>query len=275
MGAGIRIQPCRVNWTAGWACALLVAAGCDLQTPAGKGGGSAEGPGGRQQPLALNPRQELSLGREAYDQVSKEYRGKILPKDSRETERVRRIMARIAKAAEIEPLQREIGLRIRGYVFEWEANVVREEQVNAFCLPGGKVFVFTGILPVAGDSDDQLAAVVSHEIAHALAHHSSERLAREQGGEGTFGKLRYDRMQESEADHVGVFLMAFADYNPDDAVRFWQRMRQAAGGRGRPPEILSDHPSDERRVRDLQEWAPKAKAAKKAFDQGRIAPSGR
>src|SRR5205823_3103671 len=131
---------------------------------------------------------------------------------------------RVVRAANIAPLRREIRLRMEGYRFEWEVNVVRDRKVNAFCLPAGKICVFTGILGVAQD-DDQLATVLSHEIAHALAHHASERLAQERtrGAAGVFSKLSYGRMQESEADHIGIFLMTFAGYNPEAAVRFWER----------------------------------------------------
>ena len=140
---------------------------------------------------------------------------------------------------------------------------------NAFCLPAGKMVVFTGILPVA-ETDAQLATVLSHEMAHALAHHGSERVARERSGGGVLGKLKYDRFQESEADHIGIFLMAFAGYDPDEAVEFWQRMQALSSG-GQPPEILSDHPNHETRIKQLRAWAPRAKAAKAAFDEGRIA----
>ena len=150
---------------------------------------------------------------------------------------------------------------------------MQERQVNAFCLPAGKIVAFTGILPVAG-TDDMLATVLSHEMAHALAHHGSERIARERSSGNPLSKLRYDRFQESEADHIGVFLMAFADFDADQSVVFWQRMRQMANGR-EPPEILSDHPSHEARIQNLRKWAPMAKAARKAFDDGRIIPAGR
>ncbi|QJW99077.1 M48 family metallopeptidase [Frigoriglobus tundricola] len=230
------------------------------------------GPGGRQQPLALSPNEESTVGRKAFEQVMAEYRTRVLPPNRPEVVRVRRITDRLARAAEIEPLQREIMLRVRGYRFEWEANVVRDEKVNAFCLPAGRMFVFTGLFPVAGERDDALATVLAHEMAHALAHHGSERVAREQEGGGTvFRRLSYDRMQESEADHIGLFLMTFAGYDPNEAVALWERMRRAHGGA--PPEFLSDHPSDEHRVRALREWVPKARAAKKAFDEGRIAPA--
>jgi metalloendopeptidase OMA1, mitochondrial len=256
---------------AGGVVLVAVVLGCGVVAPPEQqqGRGRGEGPGGRQQPLAMTPQQELAVGLRAYREVMQEYGDRVLPESAPEVRRVRQITMRIAKAAEIEPLQREINLRIRGYRFEWEANVIRERQANAFCLPAGKVFVFTGILPIAAD-DGQLAAVLSHEIAHALAHHASERVARERGGSNIFGSLRYDRMQESEADHIGVFLMPFAGYDPDEAVEFWKRM--LAKGGGGPPEFLSDHPSPEHRIRDLEQWAPKAKAAKAAYDRGDIAP---
>src|SRR5262249_8134279 len=158
----------------------------------------------------------------------------------------------------------EINLRMRGYTFEWEVAVVRERQVNAFCLPAGKMVVFTGLLPPA-DTDPLLATVLAHEMAHALARPARQRPAGAQrGGPGKpLRKLAYDRMQESEADHIGVFLMAFAEYDPRAAVAFWQRMEQASGGRRRL-EILSTHPSPEHRARDLRRWAERALAAKKA-----------
>jgi metalloendopeptidase OMA1, mitochondrial len=253
------------------AIAVLLAfgsGGCDSPSDSGSG----EGPGGRAQELALSPRQELATGRKAYEQVLQEYGGRTLPQNHPDTARVTRVVQRLAKAVEIEPLQREIHLRTRGYSFEWEVTAVREQQVNAFCLPAGKIVVFTGILPVAA-SDDQLATVLAHEMSHALAHHGSERVAREQSGAGVLGSLRYDRRQESEADHIGVFLMAFADFDADAAVAFWQRMQSATGGGGGLPEILSDHPSHETRIADLKLWAPKAKAARQAFNEGRIQPT--
>jgi predicted Zn-dependent protease len=139
------------------------------------------------------------------------------------------------------------------------------------------VAVFTGLLRVVGNNDDQLAAVMGHEVAHALAHHASERLAREEhDGKGLFAAIRglsYDRSQESEADHIGTFLMTFAGYDPRQAVVFWKHMEQLQGQHGKTPQILSDHPSDEQRIRQLEEWVPKAIAGKKAFDEGRVAPS--
>jgi predicted Zn-dependent protease len=247
--------------------------GCDVPNDAGGGG---EGPGHRAQTLGLSPQQELELGRQAYKQVlsNPNKYGRVVPRDRPECQRVRGIAERIIHAAGIEPLQREINLR-QGDRFEWEVNVLDKDQVNAFCLPGGKMVVFKGILPVA-KNDDQLATVIAHEISHALAHHSSERVARQemnQEGPGGIWSKAFDREQEAEADHIGLFLMTFAGYDPEEAVRFWERMQQATGGQQQVPEILSDHPSDAHRIQSMKAWVPKAKAAKKAFDEGRIKPA--
>ena len=113
-----------------------------------------------------------------------------------------------------------------------------------------------------------------HEIGHALAHHSNERVTREESGRvNLLLEKSFDRQQESEADHIGIFLMTFAGYNPEEAVRFWQRMRQISQGR-EIPEFISDHPSDERRIRDIERWVPRAERAKHAFDEGKIASGG-
>jgi metalloendopeptidase OMA1, mitochondrial len=269
-----------------------------MRPPAGEASreheSTEEGPGHRSQHLILSPEQEYSLGDQAYREVLSKAR---VIRSGPEVERVRRVGERIVKAAEIEPLQREVNYRLKGYRWDWEFNILENKQVNAVCLPGGKVAVFSGLLPVAED-DDQLAVVLGHEIAHALAHHANERIAREQYQEhaleaagGVLGKmnpehagtlikllggvshvrgLAYGREQESEADHIGIFLMTFAGYNPDEAVRFWERMEQTASRSGQPPEILSDHPSDARRVADIRKWVASAKAGKQAFDAGRI-----
>jgi metalloendopeptidase OMA1, mitochondrial len=270
----------------------LVSAGCSI------GGSEGEGPGHRSQSLALTPEQELSLGTKAYQEVLSKSHVVHGP----DALRISNIGSRIAKAAEIRPLQREINLRVEGYTWDWQYALLEDKQINAFCLPGGKVAVFTGLLPVA-ENDDQLATVLSHEIAHALAHHSSERIAREQMYEramtvanGAIGSiapgesreligllgagaaarsLAYNRQQESEADHIGLFLMTFAGYEPEQAVRFWEHMQQASAGHMHPPEILSDHPSDEKRLAQLKQWVSHAQAAKQAWSEGRIAPGAK
>jgi predicted Zn-dependent protease len=250
----------------------------------------------------LTPYQELNLGKQAYEEVLKKHRR--LP-DGPVVERVREIGRRIARASEIEPLRREMNLHLEGYTFAWVFNVLKSNQVNAFCLPGGFVAVYSGLLPVAGENgrlnDDQLATVMSHEIAHALAHHASERIARQQkyqramealngamgalppaerrqligflGAGASVRGLSYDRQQESEADHIGLFLMTFAGYDPRQALVFWQKMQALSAKHGRPPEILSDHPSDAHRIAQIRRWIPAAMSGYAAYKAGRITPA--
>ena len=250
---------------------LTLSVGCNIPAPPPQREAKrtqreiGEGPGGRRQSLALNPKQELETGRRAYAEVMQEFAKRALPKGSPEVVRVERIVEKLAKAAAIEPLQREINLRIRDFRFEWEVSVVRDDQINAFCLPAGKMVVFTGILKLAGRDDDFVATVLSHEMSHALAHHASERVARAQTHQNILSSLKYDRMQEAEADHIGVFLMAFAGFDALKSVAFWERMHRAHGGKSGKPEFLSDHPSDENRVRALSAWAPMAVKAKTAY----------
>lgn len=241
---------------------LLGIAGC---SPLVEG----EGPGHREQALGLHPDQELAIGRHAFAELLAD--SEVLTSGPY-VDRVERVSRRIAEAVKIEPLQREINLHVVQYPFEWEYCVIVSRQVNAFCLPGGKIGVYTGLLKLVRN-DDQLAAVIAHEVAHAVAHHTSERIAREQSMGHGFSELTFDREQESEADHIGVFLMTFARYDPQQAVAFWNEMAAVRGGKLRLPEILSDHPSDRRRINQLQTWVPTAEAAEAAYEQGRIAPA--
>lgn len=168
--------------------------------------------------------------------------------------------------------------------YKWEFNLVQDENINAFCMPGGKVVVFTGILPVT-QNETGLAVVMGHEIAHAIAEHGNERTSQGllangllQAGSiavdtnpkmayqiamqaaglgGQLGMLAYGRKQESEADEIGLIMMAMAGYDPRAAVPFWERM--AAQGKGQaPPEFLSTHPSPQNRINHLQKLMPKA-----------------
>jgi predicted Zn-dependent protease len=254
--------------------------------------------------LGLSPEQEYQLGVRAWQEILAQAREQdALVTDPRVVERVREVGQRIAFVATSGSkvsrlLRREINLNLEGYKFDWEFAVLRSDQVNAFCLPAGKVAVFSGMLRFVDENferpDDALATVVGHEIAHALAHHSSERVFQEYGpgfaverlpnhsgdpgerrrlhgvmaaGAGLGGKA-YQRAQESEADHIGVFLMTFAGYNPAAAVQFWEGMsRRGAVGL---PEIFSDHPSDARRVAQLRMWAEQARAGKQAVEQGNV-----
>jgi predicted Zn-dependent protease len=272
----------------------VASAGC---SPGG-GDAAGEGPGHRPQVLALSPEEELELGREAYREILSQ--AEVIPSDHPSARRVHQVGNRLIRATQIRPLMREINLREEGYRFEWEFEVVDSDRVNALCLPAGKVIVFGGLLGFVR-SDDELASVMGHEMAHALAHHASERIARNPADfqalravGGRLGKLdvprrqsilqaldagtalqdlSYNRFQETEADHIGVFLMTFAGYAPGEAVAFWERMAEASGRGGQLPEVLRTHPSDEHRVAQLRDWVPRALGAKRAYDEGRIAPA--
>ncbi len=227
-----------------------------------------QGPGKREQILALTPAQELKIGQLALQKVLE---NATVIDSGPEVEQVRRVSERIIQAVGIEPLRREINLQVEDYQFEWEQVVLEEDQVNAFCLPGGKIVVLSGLMRII-QNDDQLATVIAHEVAHVLARHASERVARERTAGHGILSLAYNRQQESEADHIGVFLMTFAGYDPDESVEFWKQMQSAKGAGIHLPEVLSDHPSDARRMQQLQAWVTAAKAGKHAFDSGHIAP---
>jgi predicted Zn-dependent protease len=171
--------------------------------------------------------------------------------------------------------------RIRGY--NWEFNLVQDNTVNAWCMPGGKVVVYTGLLPVAKD-EKGLAVVMGHEIAHAIARHGNERMSQQlaiqlggvalavavsqkpeqtqqvflqvYGAGSTLGALAYSRKHESEADKLGLCFMAMAGYDPSEAVAFWDRMSKIGGAA--PPVLLSTHPSDAQRIKDIKAYLPTA-----------------
>lgn len=242
--------------------------------------GCQRGPFGRTQFVALTPDQEKALGAQAFQEVLSE--AEVVPSGPmvRDVEEVTRRLVR----ATTNPRFLQM-VRIPQRDYRWEVRVVRSREVNAFCLPGGKMVVYTAILPVC-QTDAGLATVMGHEIAHALAQHGAERMAQSKmaqigitaaggamGGMNSsdqravlailnagakFGILSYSRKHESEADHVGLLLMATAGYNPEESVKFWERMRAKTSGGGRPPEFLSTHPSHETRIRDLVNWIPEA-----------------
>jgi len=201
---------------------------------------------------------------------------------TRDAEMVQRVGSRLAQAVQTYLAQRGQSELISGY--QWEYNLVNNNQANAWCMPGGKIAVYTGIMPLAAN-EAGLATVVGHEIAHAVARHANERvsqqMAAEYGGQtlgavpgsnpgaagsifgGLYGLgaqgalLKFSRDQESEADHMGLIIMAMAGYNPNESINFWQRMTAKANG-SKPPEILSTHPSDQTRMNNLRKWIPEA-----------------
>jgi predicted Zn-dependent protease len=169
--------------------------------------------------------------------------------------------------------------------FNWEFNLIQDDKtVNAWCMPGGKVAFYTAILPICKD-ENGVAVVMGHEVAHAIANHGRERMSQgliEQMGIGTLsaamgqnptgtqqifmqaigagsnlGMLKFSRQHESEADHIGLIFMTMAGYDPNLAIGFWKRMVEMNTGQ-KPPEYLSDHPSDETRITALQGWLPEA-----------------
>ena len=210
-------------------------------------------------------------------------------KNTAQQERIRRIGRRLVKATEMYYKSKGWEKDLQGY--QWEFNLVADSVMNAFCMPGGKVVYFEGLLKVT-TTDGEIAAVMGHEIAHALANHGAERMSQmyaqnigailtllatanapkeEQqkwlaiyGYGSTLGViLPYSRKHEAEADKIGQILMAIAGYDPYSAARVWEKMGKMAGPE--PPEFLSTHPSHERRLNNLREWAPEAIRIAKSF----------
>ncbi|MGH8496732.1 MAG: M48 family metallopeptidase [Gammaproteobacteria bacterium] len=222
---------------------------------------------GRSQLVDISPEQEAALGLQSYREILGQ--SAVVP-GGEAVDRVREIGRRLAAVAE------DPG-------FEWEFNVIDSEQVNAFALPGGKVAVYTGLLPVAGN-EDALAVVMGHEIAHAIARHGAERMAHQKlaqygtlavgvavgemdietqrmvmgalGVGAQYGVLMpFSRKHESEADYIGLQYVARACFDPTEAPGLWQRM--SAGGTA-PAEFLSTHPNPETRIRNFEQWMPEA-----------------
>jgi predicted Zn-dependent protease len=222
----------------------------------------------------------LSTSLQEYDKFLKEHK---LSTNQEETQMVKRVGTRIEKAVEQYFQEKSLSRQLDGYA--WEFNLVEDKEANAWCMPGGKVVVYTGILPITKD-EAGLATVMGHEIAHAVARHGNERMSQallaQMGGMAlavaleqhpsqtnqlwmaVYGMgaqvgilLPYSRLQESEADHLGLIFMAMAGYDPNKAVEFWQRMSQTKTGQA-PPEFLSTHPADENRIRKIKGLLPEA-----------------
>lgn len=238
---------------------------------------------GRKQLLMTSVNQEMQMGAQAYDQVKSDPNMR-LSQDPREIEPVKRVAARIVEAAKRSKYS-EMAKQ-----FQWEVTVIKDDKTaNAFALPGGKMAVYTGIFPVA-KTEAGLAAVMGHEVVHALARHGAERMSQGQvanvglqvvgaaigmsGGNPMLGQatmaalglgaqvgvlLPFSRKHESEADYVGILLAADAGYDPRESVALWERMAQLSTGGG-PAEFLSTHPSHDTRIDQLKEWMPEALA---------------
>ena len=235
---------------------------------------------GRTQSLMVEDGQVLSLATQQYQEFMKTAK---LSTDATKTAMVKRVGQNLANA--VTNYMTANGLASEIANFNWTFNLVQDKQVNAWCMPGGLIVVYEGILPVTQD-EASLAIVLGHEIAHAVARHSAEQMStqmkQQQGlqvgaavagmlGMGTnttsligavvangfnFKNLSYSRSHESEADHMGLIFAALAGYDPQTAITFWQRM--ASQSSNKTSEFLSDHPSDETRIRQIQGWMPEA-----------------
>ena len=245
----------------------------------------------------ISPQDEKALGLQAYQEILTQEQP--LDQNSQVSQQVREVAQRlIAKVPEVEDaLAKEHNLQAPHVekAFDWDVNVLQSDQVNAFCLHGGKIAVYTGLIPVAQNAD-AMAIVLGHEISHALLRHGAQRMTQqklEQIGQmagaasgmdaqqmlavmavyGYGHALPYARKQETQADEMGLMLAAAACYNPREAIPLWQRMDQASGGQGQP-EFASTHPNPGTRIQDLQSLMPKALDYQQRFcKQGATAPA--
>jgi predicted Zn-dependent protease len=225
---------------------------------------------GRKSHVGMSTQQESALGMQSYQQVLSQAQTVSSGSDF---EMVKRIAGRLASAT-----------GAAGSTFNWEVSLIRDGKVNAFCLPGGKIVVYTGILPVA-QTEAALATVLGHEMAHATSRHGAQRVLQQNlaqtaltgvafsisdmdydkqravmgalGVGAQFGVLMpFGREHESEADHIGLLYMARAGFDPRESIHLWKRMEAASGAQ--PPEFLSTHPSHGTRIQQLESWMPKA-----------------
>lgn len=224
---------------------------------------------GRKQFNLVSDEQAAELGRQAYEQI-------LDQSELSDNQAYQDVLDRVGT---------DIAAALARDDFKWAFNVLEGDEINAFALPGGKVAFWEGIMPICGDANG-VAVVMGHEIAHVLAGHGGERMSQAMGLQvvqeliavglgGTDPQTRqqvlqfygvgaqvgvllpFGRKQESEADHIGLILMAKAGYDPRAAVEFWERMEEAAGG-GAPPEFLSTHPAHETRIEQIRKWLPEA-----------------
>ena len=259
--------------------AIMLACGTSSQVPIT----------GRKHSLLVSDAQILSLSKQEYAKFLSSAR---LSSNAANTAMVKRVGQRLARAVETYLVNNGYQEEIRN--FEWEFNLVADKQVNAFCMPGGKIVVYEGLLPVA-QNEASLAIVLGHEIAHAVAKHSAEQMSKKMrqaygtqiggsilgaiGGQTvgdiaqiaagqyfSFRNLKYSRDNESEADHMGLIFAAMAGYDPSVAVGFWQRMA-AKSGNSNGSDMFSDHPSDAKRIAAIQQLLPEAMAYYKAATQ--------
>jgi len=255
---------------------------------------------GRKQLIDTSPQQEAALGLQSYQEIlsqSQVVTSGPLPQQVREI--AQRLIAAAPKVEKYYAEQKNIPAETDWSSYQWDVSVLKSDDVNAFCLPGGKIAVYTGIVPVAQNADG-LAVVMGHEIAHALLRHGGERMAQQKlvqlgtmaagmsvsdmdpqqqqmvmaalGAGAQYGMLLpFSRSHESEADHVGLLLAAAACYNPEEAPKLWERMGALA--KQKPPEFMSTHPADATRITQLNAWMPEADSVRQHFCGGGGAPA--
>ena len=235
---------------------------------------------GRKQTLMVSDGEVLSLATQQYKEFMTKAKRST---NAANTAMVQRVGQKLANA--VTQYLNANGLASEVQNFQWEFNLIADKQVNAWCMPGGKIVVYEGLLPVTQD-EGSLAIVLGHEIAHAVAKHSAEQMSNQikqqygtqigttvlgalgmgQNTQGivqaiaaqgfSFANLKYSRDHENEADHIGLIITAMAGYDPQVALPFWQRM--AASSNQQTVEFLSDHPSDATRINNIQKWMPEA-----------------
>ena len=243
-------------------------------------------------PVTGRKQLDLVSNDEIIQQSAVEYKHVLdssrLSNNAEQVAMIKRVGQRIQGAVEHYMAQKGLSDQLKG--FNWEFNLIQDDKtVNAWCMPGGKVAFYTGILPICKD-ETGVAIVMGHEVAHAIANHGRERMSEAMLANGllsglsvavgqnptltqqlllqsvgigaNLGMLKFSRQDESEADHIGLIFMTIAGYDPEQAPIFWERMK-AQGGQ-KPPEFLSTHPADETRIRDLKKWIPEAKKYQKS-----------
>ena len=240
---------------------------------------------GRRQLSLVSNSEIISESAAQYKQVLSQSK---LSTDPQQVDLVKRVGTRIKTAVESYMQSKGLSSELEG--FNWEFNVIQDDKTaNAWCMPGGKVAFYTGILPICKD-ETGVAVVMGHEVAHAIANHGRERMSQSMiengllstlgaamgqnpsqtsqlllqavGAGANIGLLKFSRDDESEADHIGLIFLTMAGYDPNSAPKFWERMVAMSGGQ-QPPEFLSTHPSHETRIKDLQGWIPEAMSYKK------------
>ncbi len=259
--------------------AIGATASCQSTTSGGAVGAD------RQQFLLVSSEQLNQMAAKAYNQLQAESAKKgTLNTDAALTKRVRAIATRITPQTRV--------FRADAPGWKWEVNTITSKQLNAFCMPGGKIMFYSGLIQNLKLSDDEIAVVMGHEIAHALREHSREQVSQAMAAQATIGigaallglgdltanlastayealiATRFSRSDESEADRIGLELSARAGYDPRAGVTLWKKMLSASQG-GNPPELLSTHPAEGRRIEQIESLLPTVMPLYEAAKQGR------